>query len=161
MLDLSAWVSIINQSGATYKDAHLKLVAGDVNRVQPVPRRMGYAPVAKMAMAEDSAGFVEKPFDEFHLYTLGRTTTLPNNSTKQLELFQAARQVPARRLLIYDALGAPILWRALHRARSRDCRQYQGGHLPGIPQRHGLGTGRAAAGRPGAGVAPRQRGRQR
>ncbi len=105
MLDLSAWVSIINQSGTTYKDAHLKLVAGDVNRVQPVPRRMGYAPVAKMAMAEDSAGFAEKPFDEFHLYTLGRTTTLPNNSTKQLELFQAARQVPARRLLIYDALG--------------------------------------------------------
>jgi hypothetical protein len=41
------------------------------------------------------------------LFTLGRTTTLPNNSTKQLELFQAARQVPARRLLIYDALGAP------------------------------------------------------
>jgi hypothetical protein len=106
MLDLSAWVSIINQSGATYKDAHLKLVAGDVNRVQPVPRRMGYAPMAKIAMAEDSAGFAEKPFDEFHLYTLGRTTTLPNNSTKQLELFQAARQVPARRLLIYDALGS-------------------------------------------------------
>ncbi len=104
-LDLSAWVSIINQSGTTYKDAHLKLVAGDVNRVQPTPRRLGYAPMAKAAMAEDSAGFVEKPFDEFHLYTLGRTTTLPNNSTKQLELFQAARQVPARRLLIYDALG--------------------------------------------------------
>ena len=105
LLDLSAWVSIINQSGASYKDAHLKLVAGDVNRVQPIPRRMSYGPVAKAAMAEDSTGFVEKPFDEFHLYTLGRTTTLPNNSTKQLELFQAARQVPARRLLIYDALG--------------------------------------------------------
>ena len=106
LLDLSAWVSIINQSGATYKDARLKLVAGDVNRVQPLPRRMGYAPQAKMAVAEEGAGFVEKPFDEFHLYTLGRTTTLPNNSTKQLELFEAARQVPARRLLIYDALGS-------------------------------------------------------
>ncbi len=105
-LDLSAWVSIINQSGTSYKDARLKLVAGDVNRVQPTPRRLAYAPMAKAAMAEDSAVFVEKPFDEFHLYTLGRTTTLPNNSTKQLELFQAARQVPARRLLIYDALGA-------------------------------------------------------
>ncbi len=43
-LDLSAWVSIINQSGTSYKDAHLKLVAGDVNRVQPTPRRLGYAP---------------------------------------------------------------------------------------------------------------------
>jgi hypothetical protein len=106
LLDLSAWVSIINQSGATFKDARLKLVAGDVNRVQPPLRRAGYAPVAKMAMAEEGTGFVEKPFDEFHLYTLGRTTTLPNNSTKQLELFEAARQVPARRLLIYDALGS-------------------------------------------------------
>ena len=47
MLDLSAWVSIINQSGATYKDAHLKLVAGDVNRVQPAPQRASYAPMAK------------------------------------------------------------------------------------------------------------------
>jgi hypothetical protein len=105
-LDLSAWVSIINQSGTTFKDARLKLVAGDVNRVQAPPQRLAYAPVARMAAAEDGAGFAEKPFDEFHLYTLGRTTTLPNNSTKQLELFQAARQVPARRVLVYDALGA-------------------------------------------------------
>ncbi len=51
-------------------------------------------------------GFAEKAFDEFHLYTLGRATTLPNNSTKQIELFDRAKQIPARRLLIYDALGA-------------------------------------------------------
>ncbi len=106
-LDLSAWVSIINQSGATFKDARLKLVAGEVNRVQVPTNRAVFAPMAKMEMAADGAGFVEKPFDEFHLYTLGRTTTLPNNSTKQLELFEAAHQIPARRLLIYDALGAP------------------------------------------------------
>ena len=106
-LDLSAWVSIINQSGATFKDARLKLVAGEVNRVRPMPNRAVYAPMAKMEMAADATGFVEKPFDEFHLYTLGRTTTLPNNSTKQLELFETARQVPARRLLVYDALGSP------------------------------------------------------
>jgi hypothetical protein len=106
-LDLSAWVSIINQSGATFKDAHLKLVAGEVHRAQaPSNRALYAAPMAKMAMAEDGAGFAEQPFDEFHLYTLGRTTTLPNNSTKQIELFEAARQIPARRLLIYDALGA-------------------------------------------------------
>lgn len=105
-LDLSAWVSIINQSGTTFKDARLKLVAGDVNRVQAPAHRLSYAPVARMAAAEEGTGFVEKPFDEFHLYTLGRPTTLPNNSTKQLELFPAARQIPARRLLVYDALGS-------------------------------------------------------
>ena len=106
LLDLSAWVSVINQSGATYRDARLKLVAGDVNRVQPPPPRVEYALMSKMAAAADTAGFAEKAFDEFHLYTLGRTTTLPDNSTKQLELFDQARQIPARRLLIYDALGA-------------------------------------------------------
>jgi hypothetical protein len=107
LLDLSAWVSVINQSGATFKDARLKLVAGDVNRVQaPSPRAMA-APMVKMAMSEDAAGFAEKAFDEFHLYTLGRTTTLPNNSTKQIELFDQARQIPAKRLLIYDAAGSP------------------------------------------------------
>ena len=106
LLDLSAWVSVINQSGATFKDARLKLVAGDVNRVQP-PQPQVYERLAMaVKSAADGGGFAEKAFDEFHLYTLGRTTTLPNNSTKQLELFEQARQIPAKRLLIYDALGA-------------------------------------------------------
>ncbi len=98
-LDLSAWVSIINQSGASYPESRLKLIAGDVNRaVTPSPRVM-------MSMAEDRSakrgGFEEQSFDEFHLYTLGRRTSLPNNSTKQIELFDQARKVPAKRLLIY------------------------------------------------------------
>jgi hypothetical protein len=63
-----------------------------------------------MMMAERAvdAGFQEQSFDEFHLYTLGRPTTLPNNSTKQLELFDTARRVPAQRLLVFagvDPIG--------------------------------------------------------
>jgi hypothetical protein len=63
-----------------------------------------------MAMASDSiqrkeAGFEEKAFDEFHLYTLGRAATLPNNSTQQIELFDAARRVPTQRLYVYA--GSP------------------------------------------------------
>lgn len=98
-VDLSAWVSIINQSGATYDDARLKLIAGDVNRAQPKanPRVM----MAMERAAADYGGFEEKAFDEFHLYTLGRRTTLPNNSTKQIELFDQARKVPAQRLLVF------------------------------------------------------------
>jgi len=107
LLDLSAWVSVINQSGASYQDARLKLVAGDVNRVTAPQPRARLAPMMKASMAEADAGFAEKAFDEFHLYTLGRSTTLPNNSTKQIELFDQARRIPARRLLIYDALGSP------------------------------------------------------
>jgi hypothetical protein len=49
----------------------------------------------------DAMGFQQKDFFEFHLYTLGRRTTLPNNSTKQIELFNQAERVPARKILVY------------------------------------------------------------
>ncbi len=100
-VDLAAWVSIINQSGATYPEARLKLIAGDVHRapvqrVQDMLIRSTAAPAAPPA----TGGFVEQSFDEFHLYTLGRRTTLPNNSTKQVELFDQTSKVPAQRLLV-------------------------------------------------------------
>jgi hypothetical protein len=99
-VDLSAWVSIINQSGASYADSKLKLIAGDVHRA-PVPAPIAMDRVLTMAAeAKAGGGFEEKAFDEFHLYTLGRPTTLPNNSTKQVELFDQAKKVPAQRLLV-------------------------------------------------------------
>jgi hypothetical protein len=104
-LDLSAWVSIINQSGASYDNARLKLIAGDVNRAQPAVKTRELVMMA--ARAADAGGFDEQAFDEFHLYTLGRRTTLPNNSTKQIELFDKAAKVPARRLLVYTGAAAP------------------------------------------------------
>ena len=108
LLDLSAWVSIINQSGATFPDAKLKLIAGDVHRVQPeMDSRMFRRDVMEMAAAAPAvAGFVQKDFFEFHLYTLGRPTTLPNNSTKQIELFDQAKRIPAKKILVY--YGAPM-----------------------------------------------------
>jgi hypothetical protein len=100
-VDVGAWVSLLNQSGARYEDAKLKLIAGDVNRVQPEQRLMR-ARVQEMAIAADSpAGFEEKSFFEYHLYTLGRPATIPNNSTKQLELFGQATRVPAKKRLVY------------------------------------------------------------
>ncbi len=107
--DLGAWVSIINQSGASYADARLKLIAGDVERAQP-PQSVygGGRGRAKLAMAEaDVSGFEEKAFFEYHLYTLGRATTLPNNSTKQIELFPAARGVPCEKVYVYYGLAVP------------------------------------------------------
>lgn len=98
-VDLSAWVSVINQSGASFDDARLKLIAGDVNRAQP--KASPRVRMAMESMAADAGGFEEKAFDEFHLYTLSRRTTLPDNSTKQIELFDQARKVPAQRLLVY------------------------------------------------------------
>ena len=102
-LDLGAWVSIVNQSGASYADAKLKLVAGDVHRVT---RGALYpqSSAAKRIMANEAAaapGFSEKSFFEYHLYTLGRSSTLPDNSTKQIELFPTARRVPCEKMLVY------------------------------------------------------------
>jgi hypothetical protein len=107
LLDLSAWVSIINQSGATYPDAKLKLIAGDVHRAEPAPMPMmrGKQILEMAAASADAAGFEQKSFFEFHLYTLGRPTTLPNNSTKQIELFDQAKQVPAKKVLVYYGLN--------------------------------------------------------
>ena len=105
-LDVGAWVSIVNQSGASYADSKLKLVAGDVHRA---PARTAPASLAAENRAskvrQEADGFAEKSFFEYHLYTLGRTTTLPDNSTKQIELFPAARHVPCEKTLVY--YGAP------------------------------------------------------
>ena len=107
VLDLAAWVSIINQSGATYPETKLKLIAGDVNRVEPASPQVMMMKGRAMQMADAAAapGFEEKAFSEFHLYTLGRRTTLPNNSTKQIELFDQAKQIPAKKVLVYYGLN--------------------------------------------------------
>src|SRR5262245_45196428 len=115
-LDVGAWVSIVNQSGASYADAKLKLVAGDVQRVT-APRPAAPGALARSEVAERRAdGFAEQAFFEYHLYTLGRPTTVPDNSTKQIELFPAAQRVPCEKTLVYygrppgnyGVLGSPM-----------------------------------------------------
>jgi len=108
LLDFGAWVSIVNQSGATYKDAKLKLIAGDVHRAPQPMRPRGDVRMMKMgiAAAEADGGFEEKSFFEYHLYTLGRPATLPDNSTKQIELFPTARAVPCEKIMLYYGLAS-------------------------------------------------------
>lgn len=103
VLDIGAWVSIINQSGASFPDAKLKLIAGDVHRAPEPGRSVRFlgGKTARAEMAVDQEGFEEKSFFEYHLYTLGRATTLPNQSTKQIELFPAARTVPCEKVMLY------------------------------------------------------------
>jgi hypothetical protein len=100
-MDLSAWVSIINQSGTGYRNARLKLIAGDVHRAeQSRPKR---EVVARMAMADEAEmGFVEKAFFEYHMYTLGRRTDLPDNSTRQIQLMPTARGIECRKELVFS-----------------------------------------------------------
>jgi hypothetical protein len=100
-VDLTGWVTLDNQSGATYKDAKLKLIAGDVNRVQEeaLPKMGALAMVADAAAPEQ--GFEEKSFFEYHLYTLGRPTTIRQAQTKQVSLL-AASGVPAKKVFVYN-----------------------------------------------------------
>lgn len=104
--DLAAWVTLLNLSGAGYPDASLKLIAGDVQRVQPQPPpgRMYRGAPMEMALAAD-AGFEEKSFFEYHLYTLPRRTDILANSSQQITLFPTARGVPVEKVLVLDSLS--------------------------------------------------------
>ena len=87
-IDLTGWVTVTNNAGTTFENARLKLVAGDVNRVQSaIP-----APGAMYNLAEEKAAegqFQEEQLFEYHMYTLQRPTTLNNNQQKQVTLFNA------------------------------------------------------------------------
>ncbi len=108
--DLGAWVSLMNLSGASFQNARLKLIAGDVQRVTPQPRRVAYRrELAAMAVSED-AGFQEKSFFEYHLYTLPRRTDILNNSTQQLVLFPTARNIGIEKVLLYYGLPQSANW---------------------------------------------------
>jgi hypothetical protein len=87
-LSLGGWVSVDNRSGATYEEAKLKLVAGDVNLVQPRMRDVAMGRVATMeAMGAAPPQFEERQFFEYHLYDLQRPTTIADRETKQVSLF--------------------------------------------------------------------------
>ena len=106
-LDLVGWITMRNQSGKTFENARIKLLAGDVSKIQPatVAGAM-YLAEDKAMRAEAAAPVVrEKSFDEFHLYTLERPATLRDNETKQVEFVRTAG-IQSQRLYVYD--GAQI-----------------------------------------------------
>lgn len=100
-LDLTGWVTLNNNSGATYPDAKLTLMAGDVRRQQP-REDLGYAFGGAMMAAPASAPqFQEQSFFEYHMYTMERPTSIRDNETKQLSLLGAAGAQVTKEL-IYD-----------------------------------------------------------
>jgi len=108
-LELGGWVTLNNRSGASYEQARLKLIAGDVRRerqAQVQQRRE----VREMAVAADAAqrGFEQQQFFEYHLYTLGRPTTVKDNQMKQIELL-SADAVPVTKTYVFEPFG-PYWW---------------------------------------------------
>lgn len=106
-MELSSWVSVNNSSGATFEDARLKLIAGDINRIrEDMPK--GMQMLARSAMLEDGVarGFEERGLFEYHLYELQGKTTVKNAEIKQISLFPAA-STDVKKLLIYDSRKNP------------------------------------------------------
>ncbi|HKW35494.1 MAG TPA: DUF4139 domain-containing protein [Candidatus Acidoferrum sp.] len=114
--DLDGWVTVANNSGTAFHNAHLQLVAGDLNRVQPP------APAAPVAMdmvanRAKTQQFQQEAFSEYHLYTLGRKTSVEDKETKQISLLQGSG-VPVEKLFVVNgqyyyyrsqqAPGAPL-----------------------------------------------------
>jgi len=87
--DLDGWVTLANNSGTAFHNARLQLVAGDLNRVQPAAAG-GVTRDMMMAKAARAEQFAQENFSEYHLYTLGRKTSVEDKETKQISLLQGS-----------------------------------------------------------------------
>ncbi|GAB4368236.1 MAG: DUF4139 domain-containing protein [Calditrichia bacterium] len=106
-INLDAWVSLDNHCGTTYKDAHLKLVAGEVHRApsREIVRRMAKG-VMEAPMDMTVPTFEEREFFEYHIYELDRPTTIKDNQIKQISLFPPA-EVSCQKKFYYNAGKSP------------------------------------------------------
>ncbi len=127
LVDIVGWVTMDNRTGKTFENARIKLMAGDVNKIQPgVTDRSIFRSIAVNAAVAMTPPVTEKAFDEYHLYTLERSTTLRDRETKQVEFIHATG-VAAKQLYIYD--GAKI-----------DPNRYNGWGWENIRNDHSYGT---------------------
>jgi len=103
-LDLTGWVTLTNSSGTSFKNAGLKLVAGDVNLVKESMDYEMRKSGAVMAEAVPQPQFKQAELFEYKLYTLQRRTDLGNDETKQIEL-TSGKNISAKKVFIYDGLA--------------------------------------------------------
>ena len=104
--DLVGWITMNNNSGKTFENAKIKLMAGDVNKIQPEMNPMNRPMMMRMAGGGGGAGgppVTEKSFDEFHLYDIARPTTLHDRETKQVEFIHAEKMY-APTIYVYDGV---------------------------------------------------------
>jgi len=128
LVDIVGWVTMDNRTGRNFENARIKLMAGDVNKIQTPGNFMYAAAKVEVSGAMDamSRPVTEKAFDEYHLYTLEHSTTLRDRETKQVEFIHAAG-VATKQLYIYD--GAKI-----------DYNRYMGWNWENIRNDHSYGT---------------------
>ena len=98
--DLNGWVTLSNNSGTAFRNASLQLVAGDLNRVR---QALGKMVAMEMADARNAAAapMAQESFSDYHLYTLGRKTTINNNQTKQVSMLEGSG-VPVQKRYVVE-----------------------------------------------------------
>jgi len=104
-LDVVGWITMENRSGRDFEEARINLMAGDVAKVEPSNKMMGERMMAMAAVA-DAPSVTEKAFDEFHLYSLPRPTSLRDRETKQVEFLRAGG-VKSETVYVFDAHRGP------------------------------------------------------
>jgi hypothetical protein len=124
VLDLVGWITIDNQSGKTFREARIKLMAGDVHKIEEGEIASDAYLGKRMMAAEMAAPVTEKAFDEFHLYSLARLTTLRDRETKQVEFVRGAG-IASSTLYVYDGAAIdPNQWRGWDAANLRNNPDY-------------------------------------
>jgi hypothetical protein len=104
-LDLVGWVTLDNQSGKQFDHARIKLMAGDVNKVNPnQPRTFASARAVGGMMDLSAPQVTERSFEDYHLYTLPLPTTLHDRETKQVEFLRGS-DIASKRLYVYDGVS--------------------------------------------------------
>jgi len=99
--DLDGWVTLNNNSGASYQNAKLQLVAGEIHQVAPAPPPPNLARMEMMSAAKAAPQFVQEGISEYHLYSLGRRTSIQNNESKQISLLNGTG-VPIEKHLVTE-----------------------------------------------------------
>jgi hypothetical protein len=99
--DVDGWVTLTNGSGTAFRNARLQLVAGDLNRVRQVLGRMVMEDSLTAQRASAAPAMTEQAFSEYHLYTVGRKTTINNNQTKQVKMLTGT-DVPVRKRYVVN-----------------------------------------------------------
>jgi len=108
-LDLDGWVTLNNQSGASYVDAKLKLIAGDIHRAPQADMVVEQMLYKAAVEAEMPSQVQERDFFEYHLYEVQRPVTVKDKQTKQIE-FVGAAGVPADKFYVYDGARGVSFW---------------------------------------------------
>ena len=99
--DLDGWVTVINNSGTAFRNARLQLVAGDLNRLPQATRYRAAEMITDGVAAKAAPQFQQENFSEYHLYSLGRRTSVEDKETKQISLLEGTG-VPVEKLFVVN-----------------------------------------------------------